>query len=213
MPVEPAEEVATMSVAAPYPVRAMWALSWPLMGCVLLAAFLVGMFFPVMGLPLLILTPVAVAAAFWLAARHARTVRLDINRDAVRVTNDRTALTTPRQEVASALWVESFHRGPLLPDTTDVFLLDKAGRSLLMLNGLLWPPAMLDRALDVLGPPPVERVPGRQTGATLTARHPALVRRADGRLASWGRSRPVLLAVLGVLLVAAAAVTVRMLAG
>ena len=202
-----------MSVAAPYPVRAMWALSWPLMGCVLLAAFLVGMFFPVMGLPLLILTPVAVAAAFWLAARHARTVRLDINRDAVRVTNDRTALTTPRQEVASALWVESFHRGPLLPDTTDVFLLDKAGRSLLMLNGLLWPPAMsrscARRPRPAAGGARARPADGRDAHRPVSGSRAAR-RRAAGVL---GSVSAVLLAVLGVLLVAAAAVTVRMLAG
>ncbi len=207
---EPAVPLATMVVSSPQPVRAMWVTGWPLIACVLLSALIVGVFFPLMGLPLLVFTPLAVGGAFLIAAQRAKAIRLEIGKVQVRVSNDKTGLNCQRSDVASAVLVDSFERGPLIPATTDLILLDRAGRSLIVLTGLLWPPAVLDRAIDVLGPLPVERVAGRQTPQSLARRHPKILQRADGRRAPRDASgRGMLIAVL-VLLVAAVAVVARM---
>ena len=207
---EPDEPLATMVVSSPQPVRAMWATGWPLVACVLLAAFIIGMLFPLVGLPLLIFAPLAVGAAFLVAAQRAKAIRLEVSKDAVRVSNDKTGLSCQRSDVHSALLVESFERGPLMPSTTDLILLNRAGRSLIVLTGLLWPPAILDRVVDVLGPIPVERVTGKQTPQSLARRYPEIVKRADRERAPRGASGRGMLIAVAVLLVGAVVVALRM---
>ena len=64
--------------------------------------------------------------------------------------------------------------------TTDLILLDRDGRTALLLSGTLWPPAVLERVIDTLGPVPVERVTGKQTPASLAARYPRILQTTAG---------------------------------
>lgn len=191
-----------LDVAAPRPIRAMLITGWPPIVLALLLSYLFAIFFPLLAAPLLIGVPLAVLAAFTIGAARARRIHLTVTDDIVRVSNGKVEIACARAHVVSAVLVDSLKRRRLAPATTDLILLERNGRSTLLLSGLLWPPAILDQVIAIVVPDAVERVSGRQTPSSLAARFPRILDDADGT--QRGRSvRDVVLLVLMVVLAAA----------
>jgi len=154
---------------------------WPTVLLVLVVAYLFAMFFPTLGAPL------GVFAALAAATMRARNIRLTVTDEVLRVTSGKDGFATDREHVHSAVLVESFARRRIGIRTTDLILLDQEGRTALLLSGLLWPPATLERVIDLLSGVPVERVEGRQSPESLALRYPKILQRSDG--SDRGRTR------------------------
>jgi hypothetical protein len=142
--------------------------------------------------------PLAVIAALTIGGARARMIRLSVTDEVVRVSNGKAEIACARSHVVSAVLVERLARRRLAPATTDLILLERNGRSVLLLSGLLWPPPILEQVIAIVVPNAVERVSGRQTPASLTARFPRILDDADGT--QRGRSaRDIILLVVMVL--------------
>ena len=165
----------------------MLANGWPMILLVLVVAYLFAMFFPALGGLLLIGAPLGIFAALAAATMRARNIRLTFTDEVIRVTSGKEGFATDREHVHSAVLVESFARRRIGIRTTDLILLDQQGRTALLLSGLLWPPALLERVLDILAVVPVERVEGRQSPDSLALRYPRILQRTDG--SDRGRTR------------------------
>ena len=152
---------------------------WMMMAAVLVVAYLFATLFPTLGGLLLIGAPLAVLGAVSLAAFQVRKVRLTVTDELVRVSNAKTGRAADRSEVRSAVLVESLARKRFGPRTTDLILLDRDGRCALLLNGNLWPVAILERVIELLPTVPLERIGGRQTPLTLAARYPKILQNTD----------------------------------
>jgi len=169
-----------LDVPSPHPVRSMLILGWPMILAILIPCYLVAILFPVLGALLLIGAPLAVLGAFAVAAVRARKTRLTVTDELVRVTNGVAEIACDRAHVESAVLVDSLSRRRLAPRTTDLILLDVNGRTVLLLSGLLWPRDVLEQVISLITPAVVERVPGRQTPASLAAQFPNILQNADG---------------------------------
>lgn len=195
-----------LDVAAPHPIRAMLITGWPPIVLALLLSYLAALFFPLLAAPLMIGVPLAVIAALTIGGARARRIRLTVTDENVRVSNGKAEIACARSHVVSAVLVERLSRRRLAPATTDLILLDRNGRSALLLSGLLWPPAVLDQVIAIVlphaaVPDAVERVSGKQTPSSLTARFPRILDDADGT--QRGRSaRDIVLLVVMVVVAA-----------
>jgi len=165
-----------LKVNTPRPTAAVFGSAWPAILLVLVASFLFAVLFPSLGALLLVTAPPAVLIAFGYAAFKARGIRLTITEDAVRVSNGKAGYGCDRSQVQAALLVSKLKRRALAPRTTDLFLLDAAGRSVMMLSGRLWPPAVLEQVLDVIAPGEVHRLPGPESLASLQTRFPRILK-------------------------------------
>lgn len=173
---------------------------WPVMLLIVLLAFVVGVLFPVLAAPVIIAAPLAVAGAFTVAAIKARGIRLVVTPEVVRVTSGKDGVSCDRSHVERIVLVENLKRRPLAPRSPDLMLLDKGGRTVLLLSGLLWPLAILEQVIAALAPLPAERVPGPQTALSLIARYPSIFVSPDGAhrgLASRRRGLVIGLCALG----------------
>jgi len=186
-----------LDVPAPHPVRSMLILGWPMILAVLIPSYLVAILFPVLGALLLIGAPLAVLAAFGVAAIRARKTRLTVTDEVLRVTNGVAEIACARAHVDIAVLVDSLSRRRLAPRTTDLILLDHNGRTVLLLSGLLWPRAVLEQVITVITPAAVERVTGQQTPASLAARFPNILQNADGIDTGALKRQSVSLVVIG----------------
>lgn len=169
-----------LDIAAPHPIRAILITGWPPILLVLLICYLAALLFPVLAAPLLIGAPLAVIAALAVGGARARRIRLTVTDEVIRVSNGKAQIACDRAHVDSAVLVESLSRRRLAPRTTDLIFLERDGRSVLLLSGLLWPPAILQQVLEVVAPLPVERVTGRQTPGSLSKKFPRILDDADG---------------------------------
>ena len=66
------------------------------------------------------------------------------------------------------------------PRTTSLILLDRDGRTALLLSGLLWPPAVLEQVIELMPDVPLERLEGKQSPSSLAARYPMILENTDG---------------------------------
>ena len=164
-----------LKVNTPRPTAAVFSTAWPAMLLVLSAAFLFAMLFPVLGVLLLVTAPPAVVVAFAVAAFKARKIRLTVTDEVVRVSNGKAGYACDRSQVRSALLVSKLKRRVLAPRTTDLFLLDDAGRSVMMLSGRLWPAAVLEQVIDIVTPNDVQRLPGPESLASVQTRFPRIL--------------------------------------
>ena len=162
------------------PMRAIVFNNWPVILLVLGVSYLFAVFFPAIGGLLLIGTPVAVVVALVVAGTRARKIRLKVTDEVISVSNGKAGFACQRAQVHSAVLVESFARQRFGARTESLVLLDRDGRTALMLSGLLWPPAVLEAVIDLLPGVPVERLEGKQSPATLAARYPNILKNSDG---------------------------------
>jgi hypothetical protein len=144
-------------------------------------------FFPALGGLLLIVTPIAVVAALVAAGMRARKIRLTVTEDVIAVSSGKSGIACDRSHVQSAVLVEDFVRRRLGPRTESLILLDRDGKTALMLYGLLWPPAVLQRVIALMPDVPLERIEGKQTPESLAVRYPNILQNTDGTES--GRSR------------------------
>lgn len=179
----------------------MFFTGWPMIFTVLLLAYLFALLFPSVGALMLFGAPLAVGAALVLAAVSAGKITLTVTEEEVRVANNRAAIACDRSHVTAAVLVEKLSRRWFAPRTTDLILLDRTGRCALLLSGRLWPPAVLDQVLDLITPASVDRVGGKQTPLSLTARYPHILENMDGTPSGAARSQTLrLYAVVAVAL-------------
>ena len=169
-----------LDVRAPSPFVSVLITGWPMIVVVLALAYLFATLFPVIGGLLLIAAPLAVLGAMAIAAWRIGRIRLSVTDEVVRVSDGRTGHAADRSEVRSAVLVESLARKRFGRRTTDLVLLDREGRCALLLSGSLWPPAVLEQVIALLGSVPLDRVEGRQTPLTLAARYPKILQNSDG---------------------------------
>jgi hypothetical protein len=167
-------------VRAPHPVRSVFSTGWPMILLILVVAYLFALFFPALGGLLLIAAPLAVFAAFAAAVLRARNITLWVTDEVIRVTSGKAGNACDREHVEKAVLVEDLAHRRLVPRTEDLILLDRDGRTALLLSGLLWPPAVLEQVIDLIRPVPVERVEGKQTLASLSSRYPRIAQRTEG---------------------------------
>ncbi len=169
-----------LDVRVPRPVQSVLSNGWPMIVVILAVAYLFALFFPTLGALLLIGAPLAILGAFVAAVVRVRQIRLSITDEVVRVSSGKAGTACERSEVHTAVLVDQLKHRTFGPRTTDLILMNQAGRSALLLSGSLWPPSVLARAIELLEPLPVERVTGKQNGASLTARYPKILQNADG---------------------------------
>lgn len=182
----------------------MFLTGWPVMLMIVLLAFVVGIQFPVLAALLVVGVPLAVGGAFAVAAMKARSIRLVVTPEVVRVTSGKDGVACDRSHVERLVLADGLKRRPLAPRTADLMLLNKSGRTVLLLSGLLWPVAVLEQVIGALAPLPVDRIPGPQSAASLLARYPSIFASPDGErrgLASRRRGLVIGLSVLGALAV------------
>ncbi len=165
-----------LKVNTPRPTPAVFSSAWPAILLVLLASFLFAMLFPSLGVLLLVTAPPAVFIAFAVAAIKARKIRLTVTDEVVKVSNGKAGYACDRSQVRSALLVSKLRRRVLAPRTTDLFLLDGEGSSVMMLSGRLWPPTLLEQVIDIVTPNEVQRLPGPESLASLQTRFPRILK-------------------------------------
>jgi hypothetical protein len=168
-----------LEVGVPQPMRSMLFNSWPLILLVLAASYLFAVFFPALGGLLLIGTPIAVVAAVVVAGIRARRIRLTVTEDIISVSNGKAGFACQRGQVHSAVLVENFARRKFSPRTETLILLDRDGRTAMLLSGLLWPPAVLEQVLDLMPGTPLERLAGKQSPESLALRYPKILQNTD----------------------------------
>ena len=76
-----------LDVGVPYPIRSVLATGWPMILLVLVLAYLFAIFFPVLGGLLLIAVPLAIFAAVVAGTLRARSIRLIVTEDVIRVSS------------------------------------------------------------------------------------------------------------------------------
>lgn len=175
----------------------MFVTSWPVIFSVLLVAYLFALLFPAVGALMLFGAPLAVGGALLISANAARKIRLTVTEEEVRVANKKAAIACDRSHVVTAVLVDSLARRLLAPRTTDLILLDRTGRCALLLSGRLWPPAVLEQVLGLITPQVVDRVAGKQTPVSLTARFPHILENMDGTPSGEGRRQTRLMIAVG----------------
>ena len=169
-----------LDVGVAQPMKAIIFNSWPVVLLILVASYLTAMFFPTLGGLLLIGTPIAVVAALVAAGMRARKIRLKVIGDLISVSNGKAGFACERSAVHAAVLVESFTRRRFGALSESLVLLDRDGKTAMMLSGLLWPPVVLERVIDLLPGVPVERLEGKQTPASLAVRYPNILQNTDG---------------------------------
>ena len=169
-----------LDIPAPRPFRALLITGWPPIVLALLVSYLAALFFPLLAGLLLFGVPLAILAALTIGAARARRIHLTVTDELVRVSNGKAEIACARSHVVSAVLVERLARRRLAPATTDLILLERNGRSALLLSGLLWPPEILEQVVAIVAPNAIERVSGKQTPASLEARFPQILQDADG---------------------------------
>ncbi len=169
-----------LKVNTPRPTGAVFGRAWPVIVLTLLVCFLFASFFPSLGTLLLVTAPPAVLIAFAVAAIKARRIRLTVTDEVVRVSNGKAGYACDRSQVQSALLVSKLRRRVLAPRTTDLFLLDGEGASVMMLSGRLWPPGVLEQVIDIVTPNEVQRLPGPASLTSLQTRFPRILKRPGG---------------------------------
>jgi len=163
-------------VNTPRPTAAVFSTAWPVIVLALVGSLLFASLFPALGALLLITAPPAVLVAFAIAALRARSIRLTITDQLVRVSNGKAGYSCHRPEVQSALLVSKMKRRTLAPRTTDLFLLDGDGSSVMLLSGRLWPADLLEQVIDIVAPNAVQRLPGPESLASLQTRFPQMLK-------------------------------------
>jgi hypothetical protein len=174
-------------VRAPHAARSVFSTGWPMILLVLVIAYAFATFFPALGGLLLIAAPLAVFGAFCVGVLRARNITLLVTDEVIRVTSGKAGNACDRAELEKAVLVEDLVHRLLVPRTEDLILLDRDGRTALVLSGLLWPPAVIEQVIELLQPLPVERVEGKQTLNSLSARYPRIGQTTAG--IHRGRSR------------------------
>ena len=169
-----------LDVGVPQPMRAMLFNSWPLILAALVLSYLAAMFFPAIGGLLLIGTPIAIVAALVAAGSRAKKIRLRVTDEMMSVSNGKGGFACDRSAVRSAVLVESLARRRFGIRTQSLILLDEQGRTAFMLNGLLWPPAVIDSVIRLMPGVPLERLEGKQSPETLAARYPNILKDTYG---------------------------------
>lgn len=169
-----------LDVGVAQPMKAMVFNNWPVIALILVASYLVAALFPTLGGLLLIGTPIAVVAAIIVAGLRARKIRLKVTEELLSVSNGKAGFGCKRAEVHSAVLVEHFTRRRFGVASESLVLLDRDGRTAMMLSGLLWPPAVLEHVIELLPAVPLERLEGKQTPETLARRYPNILQNADG---------------------------------
>jgi hypothetical protein len=167
--------VPLLQVNTPRPTAAVFSTAWPVMLVAVVGSYLFATLFPSLGALLLVSVPPAVLVAFALAVFKARSIRLTVTEEVVRVSNGKAGYACDRATVQSALLVSKLKRRALAPRTTDLFLLDSDGSSVMMLSGRLWPVVVLEQVIDVITPADVQRLPGPESLASLHAKFPRLL--------------------------------------
>ena len=162
-------------VSTPRPTAAVFSTAWPVILLALVASYLFATLFPSLGALLLVSVPPAVLVAFGSAVFKARSIRLTVTDETVRVSNGQAGYSCNRSDVRSAVLVSKLKRRMLAPRTTDLFLLDGDGSSVMMLSGRLWPATLVEEVIDVITPADVQRLPGPESLPSLHARFPRLL--------------------------------------
>jgi hypothetical protein len=165
-----------LKVNTPRPTAAVLSTAWPIILLVVVVSFLFATLFPTIGTLLWFTAPPAVVIAVAIAALRARSIRLTVTDEVVRVSNGKTGYACDRAQVQSALLVSKMRRRALAPRTTDLFLLDGAGSSVMLLSGRLWPAALLEQVIALISPGDVQRLPGPENLTSLQTRFPRILR-------------------------------------
>ena len=148
---------------------------WPVMLVIVVAAIVLGGFFPGLAGLLVVGTPLAVIGAFAVATIKARTIRLTVTGEVVRVSSGKSGITCDRDDIDRMVLVESLKRRKLVPRAPALILLDNTGHAILLLDGLLWPGDVLERVVALLTPIPTDRREANTT-ASLAAVYPGIFR-------------------------------------
>lgn len=140
---------------------------------IVVSALVVGYLFPILAGLLIVGAPLAVLGAFFIATLKARSIRLTITGEVVRVASGKAGTTCDRYAVDRMILVEGLKRRRLTPRAPALILLDASGRAIMLLDGLLWSTGVLEQVAALLAPVPLDRQ-SLETSTSLTVKYPGI---------------------------------------